>query len=66
MADVITARGGHRHRAGTWGRRRPFLPYSCEVDQRTPYPAGCRDISHKLGVAAEECLYVWAMEVVLS
>ena len=48
---------------GMW----PSLPYSavvdavtfsCEVGQRKPHPAGYRDISHKLGVAAEECLYV--------
>ena len=45
----------------------PSLPYSavvdavtfsCEVGQRKPHPAGYRDVSHKLGVAAKECLYV--------
>lgn len=45
----------------------PSLPYasvvdavtfSCEVGQRKPHPAGYRDIAAKLGVAAEECLYV--------
>lgn len=45
----------------------PSLPYaavvdavtfSCEVGHRKPHPAGYRDISRKLGVAAEECLYV--------
>ena len=45
----------------------PSLPYSevvdavtfsCEVGQRKPHPAGYRDISRKLGVPPEECLYV--------
>lgn len=45
----------------------PSLPYSavvdavtfsCEVGHRKPHPAGYRDITRKLGVAAEACLYV--------
>ena len=34
------------------------VTFSCEVGQRKPHPAGYRDISRKLGVAPEECLYV--------
>jgi len=45
----------------------PSLPYaavvdavtfSCQLGHRKPHPAGYHDISRKLGVAPEECLYV--------
>lgn len=45
----------------------PSLPYaavvdavtfSCQVGHRKPHPAGYQDIAGKLGVAAEECVYV--------
>jgi len=45
----------------------PSLPYSalvdavsfsCDVGHRKPHRAGYHDIARKLGVAAEECLYV--------
>jgi len=45
----------------------PSLPYaavvdavafSCEIGHRKPNPAGYHEVARKLGVAAEECLYV--------
>lgn len=45
----------------------PSLPYpavvdavafSCEVGHRKPHPAGYHEVARKLGVAAQECLYV--------
>jgi putative hydrolase of the HAD superfamily len=37
----------------------PSLPYAAVVDAiRKPHPAGYHEVARKLGVAAEECLYV--------
>ncbi len=34
------------------------VTFSCGVGHRKPHPAGYQDIIRKLGVTAEDCLYV--------